>query len=579
MHGMLSSLARTGRNSTPARTSYVRPQLPMKPLQTASWRTSIGTMLGNIQRRWFSSLKEFFEKAKTREDAQKYRELIAKQNKPLSPSGAHLVHYFTQKNAVKIEEASPPIPLSPVELWESNFKKPNVDITLLDNIMVQEKKFTDAGYHVLYHSTQPLYYAMHYLDTAISRLHRQLTENISVHKQIPLILRQGTSPESIAEHEAARKRLLAEGPSGEDLPRGSGRGDMGPDRKYLLACNVALTGNVERPGECTLDYWAQGRSIIEADQSEILSETIPNILTNHTEILAIKHQRQIQDAVSRLNNALKTGVLLQLVFKNPTLFKETTYSARPWGFKHAAVIHGPSAPSTHGPLIRETHDILEIMNLFKSSEQKITTDSIDTLQFRVVLTADKLLDVFNKEIYENFEIHAYANPQKVLEEFHQEIQRIMQQIEQDFNNVDVARQIEKELQEKLANFSLYAHPSDLNVFLLHRIRQSLAQYNFLEKQLIALQKQFGFETTKYKNEATNNNVHGEQYDYAKEVIGHTIQMMQNMLEKTKNDKNYSDVDIMFLKKQEADFTQLLKELNEHKQKRFDTPPSLLRPDE
>jgi hypothetical protein len=166
-----------------------------------------------------------------------------------------------------------------------------------------------------------------------------------------------------------------------------------------------------------------------------------------------------------------------------------------------------------------------------------------------------------------------------LEEFHQEIQRIMQQIEQDFNNVDVARQIEKELQEKLANFSLYAHPSDLNVFLLHRIRQSLAQYNFLEKQLIALQKQFGFETTKYKNEATNNNVHGEQYDYAKEVIGHTIQMMQNMLEKTKNDKNYSDVDIMFLKKQEADFTQLLKELNEYKQKRFGTPPSLLRPDE
>ena len=253
MHGMFSSLARTGRNSTPARTSYVRPQLPMKPLQTASWRTSIGTMLGNIQRRWFSSLKEFFEKAQTRKDAQKYRELIAKQNKPLSPSGAHLVHYFTQKdNVAKIQEISPPIPLSPVELWERSFKKPNVDIALLDTIMEQEKKFTDAGYHVLYHSTQPLYYAMHYLDTAISTLNKQLTENISVPKQIPLILRQGTSPESIAEHEAARKRLLAEGASGENILHGDMYGDWGHDRKYLLACNVVLTGNVDRPGECTL---------------------------------------------------------------------------------------------------------------------------------------------------------------------------------------------------------------------------------------------------------------------------------------------------------------------------------------
>jgi DNA repair exonuclease SbcCD ATPase subunit len=224
------------------------------------------------------------------------------------------------------------------------------------------------------------------------------------------------------------------------------------------------------------------------------------------------------------------------------------------------------------------------MNLFKSPEQKITTDSIDKLQFRVVLTADKLLDVFNKDIYENFEIHAYANPQEALEKFHQGIQSIMKKIERDVENFSTIHEVYKKMQKELEDFSLYVEPFDPTTFSVHSIQQSLVQYDSLAKQFRVLRRIFGFEVAKYPDEASSNSsLHHEQYDQVEKHVRHVIQLVQDELKKAKSSKHYPGINAMIsrmrLEQKEADFTQLLNELNEYKQKRFGTPPSPLRPDE
>jgi len=63
----------------------------------------------------------------------------------------------------------------------------------------------------------------------------------------------------------------------------------------------------------------------------------------------MKYQKEINAVVSQLNKDLKTGVLLQLVFKNPTLFKETVYTAGPLGFKRAAKVFDEEASNIKVP--------------------------------------------------------------------------------------------------------------------------------------------------------------------------------------------------------------------------------------
>ena len=78
--------------------------------------------------------------------------------------------------------------------------------------------------------------------------------------------------------------------------------------------------------------------------------------------------------------------------------------------------------------------INNLRNIIKTHKQKLIYDftAIDSQQIRVILTHDKLLDVANPEIYNNFEVHAYSTNQQALEEFHHEIDAIMAQIKADY---------------------------------------------------------------------------------------------------------------------------------------------------
>jgi hypothetical protein len=440
---------------------------PRISMQYPSWRSTA--------RRWFSSLKEMLSKKP--EEIEQYKKQIAEAKKPLPPTAAHLLHWLLGKRDWRVQET----PKQFLELRGFT----NIDPDQVDAIMAAEKKFFEMGFHILYHSTQASYYALHYIDTQLALLYKRLIEGESVPKNIPLRLRQKTGSKHI-ENKNLQQRFINKGAK-NDLR----------DRQFLLSCNPALTSNFSNPGECTLRYWDEKENIhglpishLEEKLNEILEQYHDHDIVPYIDVF----KDRIDDSVRRLDASLKTGVLLQLVFKDPILAQKSIYVSEPFGKKRLVKM----ADST-------TENILDIMKAFSSPE--LSLYDINGIQYRVVLTDTLLLDVFNKNIYENFEIHAYANPQEALETFHQEIRIIMEQIERAFNDTNAARGIEAELKRQLINFRFYPTLSkgeELRKFTSAEIEQALEKYQGLETKLKKVQdrnfEKFGLKPFEYSPE-------------------------------------------------------------------------------
>jgi hypothetical protein len=416
-----SSLRRAGQSSVPtyvARTAYqysVGSPLASRYITqpTPSWRSRTGTALNNWrQQRSYHSLNELFA-VKTAEEHAKHLQELAQKGTPLSPTQAHITHseQFAKKNARMLR--------TPLGLWKEVDLR-NVDLTHIDTIIEQEKRFFDAGYHVVYHSTTPLYYALHYIDTLLETLHKKLIEHRHIPENIPLRLRQQIADQAEErDQKQIQQKLMTEGSKKDHK-----------DRQYLLACNPTMTSNFSYSAECSLEFWDDKWSVHEISFNHF--ETSLSAIATRSPKLStfIKpYIQEITESVRLLNHNLKTGVLLQLVFKDSKLVEECLYPSKPYGIKRSVCIDGT-----------ETSNVLAIMHAFSAPKPKLSPQAINELQYRLVVTSESLLDVFNKKIYENFEIHAYANPQSALESFHQKIKRIMHQIEHDFNKWTTSEQ-------------------------------------------------------------------------------------------------------------------------------------------
>jgi hypothetical protein len=414
-----SSLRRAGQSSVPtyaARTAYqysVGSPLASRYITqpTPSWRSRIGTALNNWrQQRSYHSLNELFA-VKTAEEHAKHLQELAQKGTPLSPTQAHVTHWLAKRMI------SPNT--TPTQKWE-NLQLKNIDPNQIDIIMAKEKVFSDAGYHVLYHGMPRSRYILQYITSQHTFLVKKLIDKEAVPEKVPFLLRDlpGFSNETriSLDTDIVRKSLMEHGSKDDRL-----------EASELLSCNPAVTSNISmiEGGECSLDAWNNptGRPLYE--------EKKVDELFNHSSQLrtySVQYLKKINAAIKTFRNTVKTGVLLQLVFKDPKLLQETVYPSRRLGKKRSVNIN-----KSWWPFGKKSTDVIKIMEAFKKTEPALNQKDIDIIQYRVVLTDDKLLDAYNKDIYENFEIHAYANPQSALETFHQEIQKIMLQIEQDFN--------------------------------------------------------------------------------------------------------------------------------------------------
>ncbi|HEV2917455.1 MAG TPA: hypothetical protein VGW78_06960, partial [Candidatus Babeliales bacterium] len=418
-YGMFSTLSRKVQiQSMPiTRASYIPRTSIQQPI---SWLSRIKTSLGTWNaRRFYQSLSELLA-IKTKEEHEKHIQALQKAGKPLSPTQAHLTYGLAEPAFIQEHRIMKRMLKSLRELNNLNF-------TQIDEIIKKEKEFFDAGYTILYHGTQPEYYAMHYIDTQCAILNKKLVESQVYSQKIPLILRQRDIHKG-QEEKTLREQFIEKGTS-DDLY----------DREFLLSCNPALTSNLSSPGSCTLAYWHNKMSTIKIttdETSDIMQEFIDKY-----DILGLyvnSYKKELLKYVHDLNENLKSGVLLQVVFKDPKLVEKCVYASAPGGKQRIVCL--PEG---------QTSNIAKIMQVYSKEVPVLTSTDIDQIQYRIVLTSDKLLDVFNKNIYENFEIHAYANPQSALEEFHKEINNIMQKIEQDFYDKEVTARIEREWDEKL----------------------------------------------------------------------------------------------------------------------------------
>jgi len=277
--------------------------------------------------------------------------------------------------------------------------------TTISQLLKKETEICAENYYVLYHSTQPSIYAIHYIDTKLFMLYQKLIYHTPINAPHILKLRQGASSIPDAKHAETRCRFIKNGAE-----------DDWQDREFLLSCNSALSGNVVCSGECTLNYW------LTSDNQYYFSYKIENLLNDYKELYdsAKLYITQLEAVINEMSTHCKTGVLLQLIFKTPSLVEECVYSAK---------LCGPKNPVTLSS--GETDNPVTILDALRHNPESFQTE-IDDLQFRVVLTKDKLLDIANPDIYNNFEVHPYCLPQETLEAFHQEVNRIMQAIESDY---------------------------------------------------------------------------------------------------------------------------------------------------
>ena len=191
-------------------------------------------------------------------------------------------------------------------------------------------------------------------------------------------------------------------------------------QKHLLSCNWALTGNLTNDGSCTLRYVAKKKNITD------ITINIDNIFKQYYFTLqANKYKSKIKKASQKFITSNKHGILLQLIFKDPKLAQKTIYMSASRGYHRNHFVNNSNCTKSL---------INNLRNIIKTHKQKLIYDftAIDSQQIRVILTHDKLLDVANPEIYNNFEVHAYSTNQQALDEFHHEIDAIMAQIKADY---------------------------------------------------------------------------------------------------------------------------------------------------
>lgn len=289
-------------------------------------------------------------------------------------------------------------------IFEKIVSRFNLDVQQLDTILAQEKEYFNKGYNVFYHSTQPKIHALNYIATRLIELIAKVQQQ-PLPAKTPFLLRQSADTKAVSE--TIRQDFLEKGSQNDHW-----------DKNYLLSCNPAIISNLSSDGECTLTFWAYKVNI---DEEYNLDKQLELIISQAEKTLNyLIDKDRIKNAILKLEK-LTTGVLLQLVFKNKELLEQCTYVSEPYGIKRHVcnIVNQTELTSPH-----------QIMELYSKSPESFSPDDIDDIQYRLILTQDKLLDVLNKDIADNFEIKTYANPQSILDAFHTEIDTIMTEIEQ-----------------------------------------------------------------------------------------------------------------------------------------------------
>jgi hypothetical protein len=300
--------------------------------------------------------------------------------------------------------------------------------TAIKAMLAREYTHNQRGHYVLYHATTLNNYAMHYIDTALHRLNEQITHN----KELPvhpfLILRQPSpnqpqEPLDMQTHK--REQYIKNGV-------GWGWNAMKRHQRYLMSCNYALSGNNARlaRGESSLEYWLLNFNL---DVVGTIQKPFDLLYAQYPllEPYAKNYTSAYIDAIKKLRSQATCGVMLQIIFKSPDAFRACTYTSRIGGYKTGIWIQSTYAT-----------DPVEVLHAITHTPYLVTSD-LDTIQFRLVLTNDFLLNPSNPRVIDTVEMYGQTAKQEALEAFDATIQSIMQKIADDQKTKKIATRDQK----------------------------------------------------------------------------------------------------------------------------------------
>jgi len=308
---------------------------------------------------------------------------------------------------------------------------PPEQISALNKAIAEEQKIYDDGGAAVYHSTQPDYYGHSYIRT-------------KQHDFVLDILGMPIAPSKfllLRDHICGRTDIEAEKKKREEyLARGisyeSFEGDFNVlHSKNLLSCSIGL-GDIS-PGDSSLSFWLS-KSNIALPLNLKLSIGSKSQLTPH--IYSLKEK--LQKALHEFDESTKTGVLLQIAFKNKKMIDKIMYPSGPGGYKTPyqrswwRKLANKSGWAWGKKLARDTDIFLaKASNVFDALMQKPSEfeyEYIDSFQVRVVLTADKMLNASDSEIRHSVEMNAYTDNQDALDKFHTQVDAVFARAKEDY---------------------------------------------------------------------------------------------------------------------------------------------------
>jgi len=230
-------------------------------------------------------------------------------------------------------------------------------------------------YHVFYHAHQAAYrvyqdFMMHLLSFETQKTHTDF---------IPLRFWHQALPKTDALNYLETSGILSRT-----------KNDSYPEIYLsLLAANVSLFGNLQRPGESTLAYYLYNRSIKEVDLHQTLST-------------AFDFYDFKKDYVKKLNDLLSTsymrncGSMLQ-IFIPRTQVDTTAYLAQPWGYAYPDDLSvggfGTITTKTEGRNYSIQARISPVLDAIQNGKlMQQSNDMLSELQARIVLGKDVMLN-------------------------------------------------------------------------------------------------------------------------------------------------------------------------------------------
>jgi hypothetical protein len=348
-----------------------------------------------------ASLEELLAHKRTMDELEKRNQLN------ITPTQAQLFHSDPVKNRKMLSENITDARMNRIATGVFT----SGELLALDNAMANEQKIYDNGGAAVHHSIQPDIYGHDYIQTKKHDFVLDILGTPVVPSKFLLLRDPICDRTDIESEKQKREEYLSQGVS-----------DDWSHRKDLLACSISL-GNTT-PGESSLDFWL--------DQYNVRRPTMILGVGSKSQLIPRVNslKEKLKTALQNFKKSTKTGVLLQLAFKDKKMVDDIMYHAKPFGGKK------------YYSKLKKPTDVFGAM-MQKPSE--FSRDDIQEEQVRVILTADKMLNATDPKIRHSVAMHAYTDNQPALDEFHTEVDAAFARAKEDY----VARQKTLPLSEQL----------------------------------------------------------------------------------------------------------------------------------